>query len=514
MVNVLARIRHFAQTTPTKTALVGRDAIGVIGNVDYCTLWRDIQTLSDTLKQWKTKRIALLAENGIAWAKVDLAALLAQVTVVPVPTFFSREQVAHLVAEADVDLLVGDWSTLAISPQGELAGLPWCWRLSANTLSSDTIAKITFTSGSTGSPKGVALSAEIIDAVTQSLVEAVSTQTISTQQIISTQQSISPTRHLVALPLSTLLENITGIYVPLSLGVETVVLEGFEVGLRGSSGFSPDIFGAALAQYQPESMVVTPMLLLALTEIARVQPSITQPLTFIAVGGAKVPASLHHKAQQLGLPVFEGYGLSECGSVVSLNTPFAHRQGSVGKPLSHCRVRIADDGEIVVQGAAMNGYIHEAIDCQNDDIHTGDLGYLDEEGYLFVSGRKKNVLITAFGRNVSPEWIEAEALAYPHLRQMVVLGDGCAVLSAVVASHDHEQTLNQIAQLNRRLPDYAAIGHVIFTQSFQHQDSLMTANGRPRRDVFAQQFSCFIPNNQCVSVADFSVTSCSDISLT
>ena len=99
-----------------------------------------------------------------------------------------------------------------------------------------------------------------------------------------------------------------------------------------------------------------------------------------------------------------------------LNTPRALRAGTVGRPLPHCRVRIGDDGEVFVSGATMEGYLGDGR-APPAEIATGDIGHLDEEGFLHISGRKKNLLITSYGRNISPEWVEAALTAAPSIAQ-------------------------------------------------------------------------------------------------
>ncbi|OXE29674.1 long-chain fatty acid--CoA ligase, partial [Vibrio parahaemolyticus] len=109
--------------------------------------------------------------------------------------------------------------------------------------------------------------------------------------------------------------NITGVYVPLMLGVTSSILPGEQTGLLGSSQFEPRLFAQALATIKPESLVLTPALLLALIHIAKQQPSLVGSLKFVAVGGARVSSQLINTAHALNIPAFEGYGLSECGSV-------------------------------------------------------------------------------------------------------------------------------------------------------------------------------------------------------
>lgn len=103
--------------------------------------------------------------------------------------------------------------------------------------------------------------------------------------------------------------------------------------------------------------------------------------------GARVAAELIHSARALGIPAYEGYGLSECASVVSMNTPQHDQPGSCGKPLSHLQIQLAEDGELWVRGNSALGYIGEPL--TDEWLATGDLATLDEQGFLCIVGRKK-----------------------------------------------------------------------------------------------------------------------------
>lgn len=220
-------------------------------------------------------------------------------------------------------------------------------------------------------------------------------------------------------------------------------------------------------------------------------------LRFVAVGGGKVAPELIAHARAAGLPVYEGYGLSECGSVVALNGPHGDRPGSVGLPLPHCQVTIAADGEVMVSGSAMLGYLGEEGET-GSQIATGDLGRIDEEGYLHITGRKKNVQITAFGRNFSPEWVEAQAQLCPAIARIVIFGDGQPANVALIQPlpGSQSQLPEQIARLNQQLPDYARIHHWL-PVALDQLPGLLTANGRPRRNEIYHHFSRQI--SQCLT---------------
>lgn len=443
--------------------------------VRYRELPERIKALADGLVRAGTRRLALQLDNGIDWALADLACAQAGLVVVPAPGFFSVEQRQWLLDSSGADTLVGPatdgWQPLVLAP-----GLS-AWRrevVSPVTLPPGT-AKITYTSGTTGRPKGVCLSLA---------------QQITTVRALAERLAGTPVeRHLTLLPLSTLLENLAGLYLPLWLGA-TATLPGLaEVGFTGSSRLDPAVLAAALARWRPHSLVLVPELLRLLTGLCRQQPGLAASLRLVAVGGGRVAPDLLRRAQAVGIPAVEGYGLSECGSVVALNSPECSHPGSVGRPLAHLAVRIDESGEIHVRGGAMLGYLGEP--AAPADIATGDLGRLDADGFLYITGRCKNVQITAFGRNFSPEWVEAEAQGCSAIERLVIIGDGLpANLALVQPLPGQEHALpGQIAALNARLPDYARIHHWLVPSPGLAEAGLLTANGRPRREAIRRVYA-------------------------
>jgi long-subunit acyl-CoA synthetase (AMP-forming) len=431
--------------------------------------------------------LAILADNSPEWLAADLATQQLGLTLVPLPSFFTAAQWAHALRTSGAGAILAPpgapLAALGFGDPIDCAGPLQLYQAASGPQPAPMppgTQKITFTSGTTASPKGVCL-----------------TTTQQWDLARALQQGVAPLqleRHLCLLPFAVLLENIAGPYTAMLSGALTLCPPLAEVGLSGASQFDAQRCLDAIARYQAHSIIVLPQMLQAL--LAALGPDDTRAasLRFIAVGGAKVPARLLAAAQARGLPVYEGYGLSECSSVVALNLPGQARSGSVGRPLPHRPVRIAADGEIEVGGPAAP-YLGQPPHG-GDWLATGDLGHLDQDGYLYVDGRKKDVLITGFGRNVSPEWPEAALLGSGPLAQALVVGDGQPWLSALLVPAGPHVTLAQLQQAvalaNQGLPDYAQVRRWTLVPPFTAANGLATPNGRPRRAAIEQQHATLI----------------------
>jgi acyl-CoA synthetase (AMP-forming)/AMP-acid ligase II len=286
-----------------------------------------------------------------------------------------------------------------------------------------------------------------------------------------------------------LLETTTSICVPVLVGARTHFATA--VAENVGAGRPADLL-VAFEMVQPTTAVLVPQLLSGLVaQLEARNARAPESLRFVAVGGARVSEALTTRAWELGVPVHEGYGLTECCSVVAVNRPGRRKAGTAGEPLRGLDVRI-DAGEIVVSGPTiMQGYLHGLP--AEARWRTGDLGRCDEDGFLSVTGRKDNLLVTANGRNISPEWIEAMVMSDPRVAACVLLGHGMSQLSVLlVPSHRGEEWLMDAPRAHILLwlekicidaPSYAVPKDFVVCPAAQAKRIGLTSNGRVVREA-------------------------------
>lgn len=407
--------------------------------------------------------IALELDNSIDGVIADLALLSLERPCVPLPPFFTAAQREAALSNAG--------AAASITPQGiTILDLP------AMPVPEGT-AKISYTSGSTGTPKGVCLSDTSMLATARSVIGRVGIETAGI--------------HLPLLPLAVLLENVAGLYATLLAGGCYHAQPLREIGLARLFDPSAGQMLAAIERTRATSLILVPELLGRLVAEIEATGRKLPSLRLVAVGGAHVATKLIERADRLELPLVQGYGLTECGSVVAIETPGDRTgRGTVGRPLDHVRVLLNSDGEILVVGNGHLGLVGEprALGA----IHTGDIGQFDHQGRLSIIGRKSNLIVTTFGRNVAPEWVETVLTDQPAIAQAMVTGDGAASLSAlVVPSSPIMDVAAGIAAANAALPAYARIAEWRITKAFLPSDGTLTSNGRLRRAEIAARETRF-----------------------
>jgi long-chain acyl-CoA synthetase len=458
-------------------------------SITYRQLNHQVMELVKTMvKHGHQTRLAVAIDNSAAWVLLDIAAMALNTPSVPLPAFFSNDQLHHAVLDSGANLLVTDtpqrfeviFSTVIKKSERVMICGDYYSLLHldvAEVALPIGTAKITYTSGTTGNPKGVCLSKEAMLSVANAIKDTVSVTPLD--------------HHLCILPLSTLLENVAGVYAALLGGACVHLYRSDKVGLKGSQ-LDVKLLHQAIADTKASTAILIPELLKALVLYHGTGAQPLNHLRFLAVGGAHVATQLLNRATQIGLPVYQGYGLSESASVVCLNTPTDNHSGSVGKPLPHISVKLSDDHEILVKGANFLGYTNSTGNIEEGYLNTGDIGYFDDNGFLYINGRKKNIFITSYGRNVSPEWVETELTQSRHILQACLFGEAKPFNTAIIVTKENvtaEDLAAEIAQVNAKLPDYAQISKWLIADApFSFSNHQLTANGRLKRDAIWQTY--------------------------
>lgn len=459
MHDILNKIVDHADITPNRPAIMGD--FGMMTYAELGTQVRRTARWAETLPQ----NVGLLAPRGAQWIVWYLALAWAGRTIIPLPEFFSSAQLAHIVADAHVETIVCAAELEAMARDlCHTVAIPHLAELPSEKPSFESCF-IIYTSGTSGRPKGVVLRGAQV--------------AVSVRAMIDAAKAAVEDRVLSVLPQALLLEQVGGMLVPLAVGASIALCA------------HPNALPKAAEDYGPTTVILVPEMLAGwvrwLESVGRTAPP---SLRFVAVGGAPVPPKLAEKAWSLGLPVHEGYGLSECCSVVALNRPGDRRAATVGKPIAGIEVYLLK-GEIVVVGpTVMAGYLGGE---PSFGIHrTGDAGHFDGDGNLVVDGRIDDVVVTATGRNIHPEWIESMMLSDARIgRCALVRGDShpCAILvpsSDWLVNAEKPEIDRLVATLCADAPAYARPGTIIvMTEAQLRHHNLITANGRLRRKAIA-----------------------------
>ena len=332
------------------------------------------------------------------------------------------------------------------------------------TINPDDLLTLIYTSGTTGDPKGVMLSHGNM----MSNVEGIS-------KLITFDDT---EKFLSFLPLSHSFERMGGHFTAFSVGAKVYYAESIETvpenlqevnptvvlsvprlyekmyarvreGLKLAPEARQKIFwwaigvGKKATEFRLKNQSL-PFLLSLKHKIAdklvygKVKDRVGGKLRFFVSGGAPLSKEIAEFFAAADITILEGYGLSETSPVLTTNSPGNIRYGSVGKSLFNVEIKIADDGEILAKGPnIMLGYFNneeatkDAIDADGW-FHTGDIGHLDEENYLFITDRKKNILVTSAGKNVAPAPLESALVNSAYIEQSVVIGDKHNFIGALI----------------------------------------------------------------------------------
>ncbi len=408
-------------------------------------------------------RVALWSPNRVQWLVMDHAALSAAAVTVPLHASLTAEQAAFQLrhSEAVVVWISGREQAEKLARCAEapprLRAVVTCDRdfrpellrwpvytfdglihrgarlLAANPqaverreagIGTDTLATIIYTSGTTGVPKGVMLTHGNL------LSNALGTASIAGLSRDDLLLSWLPYSHIYARTVDHYLTTAVGMAIALAASVESVLADAQLVRptwLTAVPRFYEKLW-AAVEPLEPDQRA------------SALQQALGGRLRQATSGGAPLPRAIAEGFWAAGIPLLEGYGLTESAPVVAFNSLTASRPGTVGRPLPGVEVRIAEDGEILVRGPnVMRGYwkdpqATQAV-LQHGWLHTGDVGFLDADGFLTITDRKKDLIVTSSGKNVAPSAVEQLLTGDPWIDQAVVYGDGRPFLTALLVPH-------------------------------------------------------------------------------
>ena len=452
----------------------------------YSRLWDEsgqVATLLQRRGLTKGDQVILWGPNSPHWVLFFFGCLRAGVIVVPLDLRSAPDYVARVVSRTEPKLAF----TSRFTPKGEvdlgvpelafeeleaaIAGLPQ--PEDVNIAPSD-LAEIMFTSGTTGDPKGVMLTHRNLTANIEGIIQCISCKPSS--------------RLLSILPLSHMYEQMGGLFVTLYYGASTTY----------PTSRQPTVLARTMRERKVTSLLLVPQglellmngierevahqgkevlwgKLLNLAErvpfrlrrylFRRVHKQFGGKLDFIVSGGAALDRDLGRKWELLGVKIVQGYGATEASPVISNHTIEERRHDSTGRPLPNVEVKISEVGEILVRGENVTpGYWRAPEETakafDGDWYKTGDLGYFDDEGFLHIQGRVKDMIVLPSGQNVFPEDIQAVLTKHPGVKDAAVVGlaKGSSVeVHAAVILDDPGAAQEAVAWTNGQLAEQQRI---------------------------------------------------------
>jgi long-chain acyl-CoA synthetase len=401
-------------------------------------------------------RVAMVAENRVEWLVADMAILTAGAVNVPPHAPLSAKQIHFQLHDAGASWVIASdreqmdkvrqirrelplvRGVVAFEAAAAGAGAePWVGfvergrralprlagelRRREEALGDDDLATIMYTSGTTGNPKGVMLTHGNL--------------------LSNTLASVAETPHkpddvrLTWLPFSHIYARTVDHYASIAAGIRLMLAECVDTLVQNLDEVKPTHFSSVPRFYEK---VLTAVASPDPAETGRRLRAIFGPrIDYLSSGGAPLPPGIAQAFYDAGLLLLQGYGLTETSPVISFNRKDRYKLDTVGPPLPGVEVKIAPDGEILTRGSlVMKGYWNNseatAETIRDGWLHTGDLGELDADGFLRITGRKKELMVLSNGKKVVPTYLEGLLLGDPCIDQAVVVGEGRNFLSALI----------------------------------------------------------------------------------
>ena len=457
-------------------------------------VYRSVVGVARTLESWgigKGDRVAILSENRPEWTITDFATLALGAVTVPVYATQTAEQTSYVLNDSGVRVIAVSTKhqlekVLAIHRQTSLQRIlvmdaietehaiqmqklmlqgptdsDPAFDARSRSIAPDDLATIIYTSGTTGTPKGAMLThgnmasniARSLDGFGVGTGEEVSLSFLPLSHVTARHVDFALLYRGVVLAycsdLSNLAQALAEVQPNIFIAVPRVYEKIRQQVILKAKGFPKSaIFRWSLSVGRAHRDEI-----LAGTEPKALSWKIANRLVFSKVragmggkadefisGGAPLGRELAEWFADVGIPIHEGYGLTETSPVIAVNTPAAHKLGTVGKPLANVEVRIAEDGEVLVRGPSnFQGYWNRPEETQNAFVDgwfkTGDIGHLDSQGFLSITDRKKDLIKTSGGKFIAPQPIENSLKLNAFIGTAVVLGDRRKFPSVLIAPH-------------------------------------------------------------------------------
>ena len=467
-----------------------------VKEISYRELGEKISAVRKGLKAegFQGAHISLIGTASVSWISSYLGITTGQNIAIPLDAGLPVEDLVALLQDADAEalFLMPKYSVYIETFFAECPKLKKIWLLQeeaaegVSTLAdlkasgegeadvegckASEIGTLIYTSGTTGKAKGVML--------TQSNLANNVENVRYYKDPGCVLMSVLPVHHAFCLVMDWLKG--------FSLGAVVCINDNFMHMIRNMSIYKPDVV-----------LMVPLMIETIYKKLASMDPSVPKAavaaqvfggrLQIIFTGGAHLDPFYIEKFREYGVEVLEGYGMSECSPVISANMPDDHKAGSIGRPLRNVKIRFVD-GEIQVQGSSvMQGYYKmpkETEETLADGwLHTGDKGYIDEDGFLFINGRVKNLIILSNGENISPEEIENKLGLSPLVGEVIVTGENNGLTARIYPDQDvikvkalDEETVKaglrtMLDEYNRRQPTYRQITRLVVRKNPFHRNA-------------------------------------------
>lgn len=420
----------------------GKKAV-VIESKTYKQLKDDSECFSAALESLgqQKKHIAILGPTSYEWVVAYMGVVNSGSVAVPLDAQLSAEDLCDLLNRAEVAALVYDESkaqvaeeaikacpeleyVISISDKSRVEGALSFWELVSQQQPGygyqplpEELATIMFTSGTTGKSKGVMLTHRNLAENATCLDMKIERGTVI--------MTVLPIHHAYCLSMD--------------------ILKGISLGCAICINDSLLRVAKNIKLFEPNMILMVPLMIETLAKKLEDTAWVPAPIVKVKVfgkqfhticsGGAYLNPAYIDTFKRYGITILQGYGMTECSPVISTNLSWNNKEGSVGKLLPNCEAKTVDE-ELWVKGSSvMQGYYHmpqETADTLEDGwLKTGDLGYVDEDGFVFLTGRKKNLIITPNGENISPEEIENK-LSQHRLVQEVLIRDSEGVIEAEI----------------------------------------------------------------------------------